>query len=460
MATLYIEPFSGLAGDMFLAALLDLGDERFTVAHVEELARALVPGECTLALSTAWRQNLSGKMLDVRTSESANPPHRHLSDLLALLERAPLSKASRERAANVFRRIAVAEGRVHGCSPEEIHFHEVGAVDTLIDVAGAMLALEKLGVERVVAHAPVTGTGTVRCAHGEMPVPAPAVAELLRGREMNVSGGGGERLTPTGAALLAELVERFEAPSNFIATKIGYGAGHKDPKEGPPNLVRVQLGELAPRARSGPADGRTTSATSDAAAVGGSRAVSTGSARVASSTSSAGAHPSVELARDASAPARAEAWLVEVNLDDMTGEELAHAARKLRDAGALDVWSTSVQMKKDRPGIVLSALCRIEARAALESALFEHTTTLGVRWSRVERMECGRRVLEVDVGGHAIRVKVRERPQYEGSSPLGERDLSPEHDDLARAAAQLGVSLRELERRAIDAALHALDTAR
>ena len=420
MTTLYIEPFSGLAGDMLLAALLDLGDERFQLAHLEALAKALVPGECALALTTAWRGNLSGKLLDVRTPESASPPHRHLSDLLALLDRAPrelLPERARERAANVFRRIAEAEGRVHGCAPEEIHFHEVGAVDTLIDVAGAMCALERLGVTRVVAHAPVTGTGIVNCAHGEMPVPAPAVAELLRGRALDVSGGGGERLTPTGAALLAELVERFEPPGPFAATAIGYGAGHKDPKVGPPNLVRVQLGELAPRGA--------------------------GSVAPATAASTASA-------------ARAEAWLCEVNLDDMTGEELAHAARALREHGALDVWTTSVLMKKERPGVVLSALCRAEARGGIEAVLFEHTSTLGMRWTRVERTECARRSVEVVLDGHAVRVKVRERPCYPGASPLGERDLSPEHDDVARVAAATGLSLREIERRAIAMALRSL----
>ncbi|MBK7877900.1 MAG: nickel pincer cofactor biosynthesis protein LarC [Planctomycetes bacterium] len=421
MTTLYIEPFSGLAGDMFLAALLDLGDERFQVADLEALARALVPGECTLSVTTAWRGNLSGKLLDVRTDESTKAPHRHLSDLLALLDRAPrelLPERAKQRAGRVFRRIAEAEGRVHGCAPEEIHFHEVGAVDTLIDVAGAMCALERLGVTRVLAHAPVTGTGTVKCAHGEMPVPAPAVAELLRGRALDVSGGGGERLTPTGAALLAELVERFEHPGPFAATKIGYGAGHKDPKVGPPNLVRVQLGELAPRA---------------AASVAGTTSASTPSNGT-----------------------RAEAWLCEVNLDDMTGEELAHAARAVRERGALDVWTTSVLMKKERPGVVLSALCRSDTREAIEAALFEHTSTLGMRWTRVERTECGRRTIEVALDGHALRVKVRERPCYEGASALGERDLSPEHDDVARIASATGLSLREVERRAIAQALRGL----
>ncbi len=282
-ATLFLEPFSGLAGDMLLAALLDLSDPRFTLSDLRALADALVPGEARLTTETAWRQNLSGTLLTLVTPESSHPPHRTLKDIAALIERAPLSAAVRARSLAVFRRIAVAEGRVHGCSPDEIHFHEVGAVDTIVDVCGACFALERLGVERVVSTPPVTGTGTVRCAHGLMPVPAPAVAELMRGRECRIEGGGGERLTPTGAALLVEFCERFEAPGAFTAERVGYGAGHRDPKEGPPNVVRVQLGSASP-----------------------------GTASTAV----------VQL---------------EVNLDDMTGEELALVSERLRAAGALDV---------------------------------------------------------------------------------------------------------------------------
>ncbi len=397
--TLYIEPFAGMAGDMFLAALIDLGEPRFTVEDLRALGERLVPGEARIAIETAWRGNLSGRLLTVETPESATAPHRRLADVAARIRAADLSGEVAERALSVFRRIAVAEGTVHGCSPEEVHFHEVGAVDTLIDVVGAALALSRLGVRRVFASAPVTGTGTVRCAHGEMPVPAPAVAEILRGREMIVAGGAGERLTPTGAALLAELAPAFGAPGAFVPERIGYGAGHRDPKDGPPNVLRVQLGHVPARAAAG-----------------------------------------------------AEAWLVEVNLDDMTGEELAHAAARVFAAGALDVWSAPVVMKKGRPGVVLSALCRAQDRPRIEAALFEHTSTLGLRWRAVERTECARRVIEVEVAGERVRVKVRERP----GAAAGERDLSPEHDDLAALAQRSGRSIRELERAAIAAALRAV----
>jgi hypothetical protein len=402
MSELYVEAFGGLAGDMFLAALLDLGDARFTLPELQRALGTLVPGGCRLELASAWRGNLSGKHLVVRTDESGTLPHRDYASLKQLVSASSLPAAAQARALAILWRIALAEGRVHGCAPEEIHFHEIGAVDTLVDVCGAALALERLEVTRVFASPPLVGSGTVHCAHGEMPVPAPAVAELLRGREF-VHGGGGERLTPTGAALLAELTENFAPPAHFRSERIGYGAGTRDPKDGPPNLCRVQLG---------------TSAT----------------------------------AADPARPARAQAFLGELQLDDMTGEEIGVALAALRSAGALDVWWSPVAMKKDRPGVLVSFLARDESRTKLEAAVFEHTTSLGLRWRAVERVECGRETLEVELEGHKLRVKHRIRPDYSGRSPDGERDLSPEHEDVARVSAALHLSLREVERRAIDAA--------
>ncbi|MEZ6013639.1 MAG: nickel pincer cofactor biosynthesis protein LarC [Planctomycetota bacterium] len=380
--TLLIEPFGGMAGDMFLAALLDLGDPRFTLAHLERLAEELVPGEARLASKTVWRGSLSGLHLDVATPETTTAPHRHLADLVELLQRSSLGAPARARAGAVLRAIAVAEGRVHGCSPDEIHFHEVGAVDTLIDVGGAALALELLGVQRVLATPPLVGSGTVRCAHGDMPVPAPATAELLRGLP-HVLGGGGERLTPTAAGILAAWVESFEPSGGFTAQRVGYGAGTKEFPSGPPNIVRVQLG------RSG-----------------------------------GGSDASYE-----------RVWLAEANLDDATPQEVGHAVSRLRAAGALEVWTVAVQMKKDRPGVVLSALARAGERGVLERAFFGATPTLGVRWTQLERRAAARTDGTVEVDGVVVRVKRR----------LATEDVparvQPEYDDLVALADRVGVSL-------------------
>ena len=230
MPTLYIEPFGGMAGDMLLAALLDLRQPAFDLEALRSLAGALVPGECRLALEEVKRGSLRALALEVRTPESERAPERHLSDLLEMVDGSPLGAEARARASAVLRRLAEAEARVHGVPVERVHFHEVGAVDTLIDVCGAALALERLEVERVVASTPYVGDGIVRCAHGEMPVPAPGTAALLRGLSAR-HGPGGERLTPTGAALLAELVDAFDPEESLRAEATGYGAGARDPED-------------------------------------------------------------------------------------------------------------------------------------------------------------------------------------------------------------------------------------
>ncbi len=401
MTTLLIEPTGGIAGDMLLAALLDLDDPRFTLDHLRELGEELVPGEARLEVRFVERASIRCRLLSVTTGESGTPPHRRLADLQELLERSTLSERARQRAGDVLLALARAEANVHGIEVEEVHFHEVGAVDTLIDVAGVASACERLGVERLLATPPLLGSGTVRCAHGELPVPAPAVCELLRGWATR-HGGDGERTTPTGAALLTALCEPVGGETPLVAEAIGYGAGARETVEGPPNLVRVQLASTARRGE------------------------------------------------------RAEAWLLEFNLDDMPPEEVGHAVGALRAAGALEVWTAPVQMKKDRPGTVVCALGREVQRAALEQVAFDWTTTLGVRWTRLERAECDRDQVTVEAHGHPVRVKLRKRPTHPDSPPFGERDLFPEHDDLAAVAEATGHSLRELRRTAIEAAMQAL----
>lgn len=396
MSSLWIEPFGGIAGDMLLGAFLDLEDVRFTIDDVRRLARELVGHECTVAVERAWRGSLSGRCVTVRTQESARAPHRRLADCIALIERCSLRPGSKARAVAVFRRIAEAEARVHGTTPDQVHFHEVGAVDALVDVCSNVMALESLSIEAVHASPPLLGSGTVRCQHGEMPVPAPGTAEILRGHATEVGGGPGERTTPTGAALLVEFAAPFRAPREFTALAIGYGAGHREFPSGPPNVLRVTLGRARAERTAG------------------------------------------------------EAWLLEVNLDDQSAEEIGFLVERLREAGALEVWTSAIQMKKDRPGTLLSALARGELRGPLEDALFAHSTTLGCRWRPVERTELAREVLEVALDGRTVRVKRRVREDVEAI------DLSPEYDDLAALARESGRNLRELEREVVLAALRQL----
>ena len=400
--TLLLEPFGGMAGDMLLAALCDLGEDAFGLAELERFARSLVPEEVRIELAETHRRGLRAKTLRVVTPESGAPPHRHLSDLLALLERCALSRAGEERAARVLRRLGEAEAHIHGIPLERVHFHEIGAVDTILDVAGAVRAMELLEVERGLAAPPYVGGGTVVCAHGELPVPAPATARLLEGRRLR-HGPGGERCTPTAAALLVELFEEWDGQlteGTFVAS--GYGAGSRDPDEGPPNVLRAGL-----------------------------------------------------LETDGVGAPRTEAWLVECNLDDASGEEVGFLLGELRAAGALEAWSSAVQMKKDRPGALVSALCRSERRAELEAVLFRNSPTLGVRWSRVERTECEReeRCVRLRIGDadEEVRVKLRRAPGHGRGHAVGATalDVSPEFDDLARIARASGLPLRELEARVL-----------
>jgi uncharacterized protein (TIGR00299 family) protein len=388
---LLLEPFGGLAGDMLLAALLDLERPALRLEELAELARALVGEEARLGLEETRRGGLRAKRLIVETPESARPPHRGLAELTHLVEKAALSETVRTRTLRCLRRLAEAEAAVHGTSIERVHFHEIGAVDTLIDVCGAFFALERLEVARVQASTPYLGGGTVRTEHGEMPVPAPATAELLRERVVQ-GGPGGERVTPTGAALLCELTGAQEPFGEWRPLAIGYGAGTRDPESGPPNLLRVIL-----------------------------------------------------ASEEAAAP-RASVTQMELHLDDATGEEVAFLLEELRAGGALDAWTQPIQMKKGRPGTLVSLLCREEQREELERVAFRHSPTLGVRWSQRWRSERPREELRVAVHGEEVRVKLRRA--VEG----GVDGMSVEYEDLARLARRLGRPLRELERVVLDEA--------
>lgn len=396
MAELLVEPFGGLAGDMFLAALLDLGDPAFTLEALQEFVEATLPGEARLVATDVTRRGLGGTHLEVVAE--GTPPVRHPDDLARVVAASPLGPAARGRALDAIERLAEAEARVHRVPREEVHFHELGAVDTIVDVAGAAFALERLGVETFEHAEPYVGGGTVRTAHGELPVPAPATAALLLGLDWR-QGSGGERTTPTGAALLRAFGRPVANP-RFAPRAVGYGAGTRDGGDGPPNLVRVLLGEGgAPREGLEAAD---------------------------------------ELA---------------FQLDDATGEEVGFLVEGLFAAGALDVWTTSLQMKKGRPGVGVAALARPGARAALEQVAFQRSPTLGLRWRRVERRVARRAILEVEVEGRRIRVKRRVPPGApEGGPPRSAWDLSPEYEDLAAWARATGRPLPELAALAVAAA--------
>jgi hypothetical protein len=379
MTLIYVDAFAGAAGDMLLGALLDAGaDEAALRRHLASLP---VDGY-ELAVRQEVRHGLRATRAEVRLDHHAHHAHRGLADVCAVLDAGDLPGQATAQAKAVFRRLAEAEATVHGTTPEEIHFHEVGAVDAIVDIAGVATALALLGAERLVCSPLPMGSGYVEAAHGRLPVPAPAVVELVRGCPTAECGEGGERTTPTGAAILVTLAEAFGPMPAMVPEAIGYGAGERE-GDHVANCVRVILGRVS----------ATNKKQSDTA------------------------------------------WLIEANLDDATGETVGAAAEAILAAGALDVWLTPVTMKKGRPGVVLACLADEAGRAAVEEAVFVHTTTFGVRRRRVERSVLAREHVEVETAYGPVRMKVGRRAGRMVTA-------SPEYDDCVRAAEQGGVAVR------------------
>jgi len=379
---LYVDAVAGVAGDMLLGALLDAG------ASLEQVRAGL--GELgvdglEVTVKRVQRHGIAAMHACVLTPPE--PGHRDWAAVRALIDAARLPTRVHARAQATFRALAEAEGAIHGVSPDRVQFHEVGGVDAIADVCGVALALEDLGVERVVCSPLPMPRGLVTSAHGSLPLPAPATLQLLRGAPVHGVEENVELVTPTGAALVATLAEAFGALPPLTLAAVGYGAGTRE-LDCRPNVVRVLLGEA-----------------------------------------SAGAA--------GTATGRRDAVLVECNLDDLPGELIPDALEACWAAGALDAWLTPVQMKKGRPGIVLSALARPEREAALSRALLTVTTTLGIRCVPVTRLELERESRQVWVDGQRVAIK------------LGRLDgqvvnVSPEHDDVARAAAALGRPVKQV----------------
>jgi uncharacterized protein (TIGR00299 family) protein len=343
MALLVLEPIGGIAGDMFLAAAIDVGvDARALEASLRTLG---VPG-WTLAVSRKTDRGVAGTHVDV-VVDGAPPRARGLGEILSLVDGSGLAPRARAAARALFERIGRAEAKVHGVTVEEVHFHEIGAVDSIVDVCGAAAALDLLGWPRVVCEPPELGRGLARSAHGPMCLPPPAVLELLAGKAVRFGGPEGEAVTPTGAAILAELAEVGPLPA-IVPARVGYGVGTRSWPDRP-NVLRATLGE--------PAEGGAL-------------------------------------------------WLLEANLDDATGQILARALDACLEAGALDAWAAPITMKKGRPAVLVSALVDEARRPVVTRVLFTETPTLGVRRRRVERDVLARAIRTVETVHGPVRVKV------------------------------------------------------
>ncbi|MBI5288928.1 MAG: nickel pincer cofactor biosynthesis protein LarC [Chloroflexi bacterium] len=380
MRVAYLDCFSGISGDMLLGALIDAGVDADALSG--ELRKLSVEG-WSLRAESVKRGRIAATLAHVDLAE-APQPHRKLPDVLSIIDGSSLAAEDRARATEVFRRLAEAEARVHGVTPEQIDFHEVGALDAIVDVCGAVVGLRMLGIERLYCSALPAGAGTVRSAHGELPVPAPATLEIMAMANAPMSASGGDRpmemVTPTGAAIVTTLAA-FERPAMHVE-RVAYGAGGRDP-EGWPNALRLWVGEAA--------------------------------------------------------EARPSMLLIETNIDDMNPEIYGYVQEKLFAAGAADAWFQPVQMKKNRPGVMVSVLCAAEHEDAIAAVLLRETSTLGVRVSAVSRHEAQREVLEFESSLGPAAVKVKRLP---GEAPR----VAPEYEACRRLAEARGMALAEVYR--------------
>jgi pyridinium-3,5-bisthiocarboxylic acid mononucleotide nickel chelatase len=381
MKIAYFDCFCGAAGDMIVASLLDAGADAGSLRAGFE---SMGVGGYTLSVEKTTKQGFAATRFIVDLDTSSKQPHRHLKDVKAIIERGSFSEAVRDRAIRIFERLAKAEACVHGTTIEKVHFHEVGAVDAILDIVGASLALESLGIERVCCSPIPTGSGTVKCQHGIMPVPAPATAELLKGVPLASCEETGELTTPTGAAILTEIAESFGPVPSMAIESVGCGAGTREGKTRP-NILRVLVGESAASEASGEIDSI------------------------------------VQL---------------ETNLDDSTPEVIGYCFERLLSAGALDVYTVPIQMKKGRLGVLLSVLCEPSDVSAMEEILFAETSTFGVRRQTWQRSKLSRRWETVQTPFGEVRMKVGERD--------GVVTASAEFEDCRKLAVEHGVALREV----------------
>ena len=404
MKTLYLDCFAGIAGDMFLGAMLDLGLDRDAFLKIMKGIvlfpegaghhhhghdhdhhhghRPTPKGDETLeiSISAGSKGGISGTKVTVRNFE--DHPHRGLSDVLAIVEASPLSEWVKEQSGAAFRLLAEAEASVHGTTPEEVHFHEVGAIDSIADIIGAFVLVEMAGVEKVISSPLNVGSGTVRCAHGLLPVPAPATLSLLEGMPVYSEGSPMERVTPTGALLIKCLASGFgPLPAGKVLAS-GRGLGDRDGDI--PNLVRAVL------------IGTETTGKEDL------------------------------FKRD-------RGVVLETNIDDMNPQYYAPVMERLLAEGALDAWVSPIIMKKGRPAVTLSCLCLPEKEEALAEIILRETTTLGLRKYEVDRLKTDHEIVRQETAWGPVRFKVarlggkalRANPEFEDVRRLSEKHSIP-----------------------------------
>ena len=378
MKTLYFDCFAGASGDMILGAMVAAGTDPNYLR--EQLALLAVDG-FSINFETVNRSGLSATYARVETAHEHK--HRHLSDIKQIIESSGLSEPVKQRAVQIFTRLAEAEARVHNEHVDQVHFHEVGALDAILDVVGAAICFDALKIERFVSSPLHVGSGMVQMAHGRFPIPPPAVTELLKGVPFYASDIKGELLTPTGAAIITTVCSEFGPIPRMTTESAGYGAGTREYQDFP-NVLRVLVGETS------------------------------------------------NVATDE------RLWMIETNLDDASPQIIGHVMDRVLELGALDCFFTPVQMKKNRPGVLLSVLCEPSEKEAVMKLLFMETTTLGVRSYEVNRRALERSVVQVETQYGPIFVKV---------AHLDGRVVNemPEFEQCRQAALKANVPLKVVE---------------
>ena len=387
---LYLDCFSGASGDMLIGALLDAGLPFDTLRTA--LGSLALDDECTVLAERVSRSGIAATKFTVTETPGAaggTHRHRHLPGITRLVDRSALSDSSKQRANRLFRRLADTEAAIHQMPVEKVHLHEVGALDSIVDIVGGVFALEWFGANRIVASPVNVGSGTVTCEHGTLPVPAPATAALVSGVPVYAAGPPGELLTPTGALLVTEFAGEYGALPSMQIEKIGYGAGTRDPA-GHPNVLRVLVGEES--------DGG-------------------GWERVG---------------------------VIECEIDDMNPQIFGVLMDRLYATGAVEVFYTAVQMKKNRPGTHVTVLVPLGRRKAVSETLFRESTTIGLRHTEVTRETLRRELVPVSTRFGEVRCKVARR----GAAVV---NVAPEFDDCARLAEQHGVPVKAVHALAVTA---------
>jgi len=388
---IFLEPFSGISGDMMIGAILDLG---FSFEQLQDKLNQLPLKEYRLSSQKCHRSGIEATKFDVQVGHSHH--HRNFEDIRKMIESSGLSAWVQEKSIEAFRRLAEAEGKVHGQPPEKVHFHEVGAVDSIIDIVGTMIGMETLLPARVFSTSVNVGQGTLECQHGTYPVPAPAAQELLKNVPVFSNNVDGELTTPTGAALLVTLVDEFGGRPPMKILSSGYGAGTRQ-TPGNANVLRICVAETAEETTVSPEE---------------------------------------------------QVAVIEATIDDMNPQVYGYFQEMALASGALDVYSTSVQMKKNRPAQKITCVCAVADVDRLAALIFHETTTIGVRYNVARRKTLRREFVQVQTDFGSVTMKV--------SILDGKRvNFVPEFEDCRRLASEKGIALKEIQAAAIHAYIQA-----